>query len=354
MGVIRTLVAVVLMCGTRAFGDDAARFVRLEGDLDAMAIVETLADVFEQCEEEEVQAVLLELDVGRSRPDVVSKLCEVITQTRLRVVAYIASDSREPVGSAGVVLGLMADSCAAARGQEVVSLPPLRELMPEDADWLEARWTLIKQVIRKLEQREASALLAEALVDPLDPLWFVHGARDPVRQEEPPAGQRGRTSRLVEEIDGRLALVCLSRQLEELRLIDGIGSNAGDVARRFGLKGNFRRPLRVSSGFRESLEDIERTLGQIDAACEQADSVLSGEESDSGPSRAFGRSLLDEAQQQLDRLEGLTETYPEILRTLPAGRTSVGQTSGLIRSAWRSTFQKRQTAIQKLRDRLGE
>lgn len=355
--------------------------LRIRGDLDCMKLARDVARELARVRPEGPSFIVVEMDGDRWRADVVWTIAQEIRATGAPAAALLNDPRGKRVGTGQFILGLLASVPRSSAGsasdplpcrlflapKTIVGLDPgedLRRTAAEDTDWEAVDRELQGAAWLALKARGVDTELAATCLRPSDSVWAV-------ADEE--TGRRRLTIKRPETDAGAVQVVELTAALPSPRVaIDGtlavelgVASTArtvGEVLTLCGVEAHGRTTIEVSSGLASAERDVRRLVESVERAVERARQTLRNVPSSYRyeyelRKRRAGReagALLEEAAAALVRAEGIIEEYPELLRTNPPTRTSVGQDPGRFRREWRDLFQRQRDEISELAAKAGE
>lgn len=362
--------------------------LRIVGDLDNLRLARDFGAAVAVLRDEKPDLVVMEVGANRWRADVLSAMIasgrdgglgggDPGAGVRPRWIVWLNDPQDRRVGAASLALGVLADRCYAQPRLEAVHEPgdDARELAPPPPaiDWEAIEQGLRAAIWRRQSERGGDVLLAAAVPIPGQPLWIVPGedaadstvaARLRIADREPEASDRAGAAPLVTRVGAGEGTAGLKWRLDPAAL-SGLGLVAGQArdlgqilaAERFTPRSTARRT--VESGLPEARRRLAWLFEGVDAARERIDQALDeaerhrGQDASRRRQRAGGACLpmAEEAMQRVLEAERLTDRYPELLRAMPPGQTSVGMSEQRLSAAWVAAFQSRRQALTDLKNR---
>lgn len=357
--------------------------VRIDGDLDSARFVRDFAEVLGEPRGEGFEMVVLEVSSRRWRTDVLAQLVTVCAAAkvgpargepesegeRVRLVAWLNGDDVR-MGTASAALAIVSHVAYAAPRVEVIHEPgdEVRGLAPAETDWAGHEQTVRAAVWSRLSARGSDVLLAAAIPSPQQALWLTphdsdeSGQRMKVVDREPAAGTTGAT-RLTTAVtslgEAVFRLKLSAEALMQLGVVQGQARELGQIlaAERVTARQTVRREVR--SGLASARKRLVAEFAGVDDARNRIDQVLDEAERARGhdaprkrrKAGESGATMSDEALRRLVACETLTEEYPELLREMPPGQTSVGVAEQRVSWVWSQAFQSRREELAELRAR---
>jgi|GEM_PF-1212316 len=357
--------------------------LRLRGDLDCTKLVRDVAAELARARNDGVEFLLLELDGDRWRADVVWGIAQEIRAMRIPVAAWLVDARDRRIGTGQAVLALLVAASPTAGEEADAPLAPapiyidpratielnpgsdLRDTAPEGTDWGTIDRELQGAAWRALRLRGVDTELAAAMLAPTDDAWAVtdEGAPRPrLTMERPPLD-----SAAIPVVTRAPALETVSVRLDAALAIRmgfaaGPARSPGDLLSAMRVTAAPRSTREVASGLGKAREVVSARLAAVDRALERADQILRDVPYRSAPDYHHKRKKAGEAAlQALDGAanaildaEELIADYPELLRSSPPSRTSVGERPEFFRDQWRRLFQEKRDEYSRLAARARE
>ncbi len=345
--------------------------LHVRGDLDCLRLARDFADTLAAARDDGVEVLLLELSGNRWRADVIHAMAAAIKdpgsgggQGRAaprRLLALLDDEIDHRVGFGQASLAMLADACAVSPRTMLVFEPAddLRATAPPDTDWERVDRELQGLVYLAARDRRADALLNAVLPRPSGPVWAAPAADVALPWRLAPNQPEHPAAALIvpPETEGRATCVKFDSATAE-RL--GIATcQAKDAGLMLALQGLRARPIirkELVSGLNESRAKLNRLIGQLDDGLRAVDidlaqaAKLRGLDAPRQKREAGERSrrAVADAEKRVIEAETLMVDYPELLASLPPGRTPVGQDPAKHPMLWRWRFQDIRKEIDRL------
>lgn len=366
--------------------------LKIVGDLDNARLAKEFAGAASDLRADDVDLVVLEIGANRWRADVLAEMARSArdaglvppaggnagTVHRVRWIVWLNDPDDQRVGSGPLGLGVLAERCYTGSKVEVIHEPgeDVRELAPPPpaVDWDQIDQDLRAAVWSRLSQRGCDLLVAAAVPTPRQVLWVTEGATEDrvgprlkVVDREPPGGSDGEGAERPRPLvmrppggdAGALRLRMSPQVLAGLGLVCGQARELGQILAAEHIVARTVSRKSIVSGLADARRRMQDGLAAIDAAREKLDHSLDEAERARGQDAARKRSragssgvgLADDAMRRLLDVEALTGEYPELMRVMPPGQTTVGTTELRLSQAWVAAFQTRRQALTDLRNR---
>ncbi len=352
------VVAVMMFAASAASGQDRVRAwrVRLEGDLDAMRLVQLLQDQFTEAARDRAGMILLEIEGRKSRQDVVWRLAQVVQASSVPVVSYLG---RGEHGAGHVAIAMLAKTVYVHPDAAVVweASDDCREFAPADTDWEQVRRQLSGALFQAIKDRGGEPRLAEVMVGPMPDAWMIVDNEErlslALSQPSEDAGEQ-----VAFSVAGRL-------HIPAKHVARSIGAATptvvAGVTRAEKLNIVTRQPRVIVSELRKMERAVRETLEHIDTAMGTADEYL--KTAKAAAARPAGQGRAEQIKAAHDALfvvsiwedaiataESHVKAYPEILRTIPPDKTSImGDSASRRRTAWESAFNRALARVRAVR-----
>lgn len=308
--------------------------IRVEGDIDSVALVRELEEHLALRPDHRLQGVLLELGAGRVREDLAWSLGTAISSARLPVWVWLADGGDGSAGPEQLELAVLGTAAWVDPGVAVAwEGPPASAVwMPEGLDRDRMVRERYSSMWVALERRGASTRLAEGLLRPSAPVRatrVVAGACELVAGPVPP-GEEGGLLTLVEPLAsggtrGRIS----ARVAAALNMVDGVERSSRRVLRE-ALGEDASRGVRTERVNLRSDVESQIAEGRRLMRVARAESALARDQLRERIERGLGRGAYDRAvrarargaletvargEAALKAFEALAGEHPEVLRT---------------------------------------
>lgn len=366
MRAILVVLAIMLAASWCEAQDGRAWRVRLEGDLDSARVAHEFRGQLVEAEKAGAGAIILELEGRKARWDVVWMIGQALRGSSVPVTSYVPKPARGSVGAGHFTIALLASKVYIHPDATIVweDGDDLWRLAPDDANWEQVHRQVSGAVYQALRERGAEPRLADVLIGPGVDTWVVleSGGRAEVMTAQPShTPEDGFVKQVVFGVQGGSGRVEIPSRV----VLGGYGAHSaatGTIAARAeGLTLSVRRPIVVKSGLasaerevRTMLDAYERELARAQVYVDEAAAAAAraGNQARREQVAAAGRALdvISGVESAIRRGEARVEEFPEILRLVPPGRSSLmDASSARRRSAWESEFNRAWTRVRTAR-----
>lgn len=363
------IVAVcVLAFATACCAQDRVRAwrMRLEGDLDSMRMVEDFQEQLREAERARIGAVLLEIEGQRSRADVVWRLGQVMQAAPAPIVAYVGRSSGGSIGAGHWALAMLARSVYVHPEVFVhwTYADDLRRLAPDDTDWALITRRIVDAVGDSLRRRGFDAAPADLLFADMVDAWVTTdeaGAVVVKRSQPLEAGGEHFAEQVIFAGGVDAARFELSPQVL-MRIFGAKPASTTAVAmREEHLSVISRQPRVITSGLAEAEREVRFALDMVEPGLKLADEHVKEAKAAASKPGAQARTQQAKAVESALGLVGTVESgireaedkvrmYPEILRTVPPGKTSLmDESASKRRAAWEAVFNRAWSRVRSVR-----
>ena len=357
------MVAMVMFAASVASGQDRVRAwrVRLEGDLDAMRLVQLLQVQFTEAARDRAGVILLEVEGRKSRQDVVWRLAQTVRTSSVPVVSYVG---RGEHGAGHVAIAMLAKRVYVHPDAAVVweSSDDCREFAPADTDWEQVCRQLSGALFQAIKDRGGEPRLAEVMVGPTPDTWIVSDTEDRLSVTFSQPHREGDKSEQV-AFGGMAAAAKLHIPAKFVAKGFGIETSAtsAGVMRAENMTVVSRQPRVIASELHDAASGARSVILGFDARMKSAEESLKAANAAGAKPAGQGRAeqaraveramrLVTIQEEELRSAESRLREYPEVLRMIPPDKTSIMEDSASKRrTAWESAFNRAWTRVRGVR-----